>query len=69
MNKKYREMTRVVMLKTFLQITSSLSILKKYLKSQIGHAEKPLWDQMWPAQGFSTWPICAFFISKMSEMT
>ena len=52
--------------------TSSLSILKKHLKSQIGHAEKPLWDQMWPAiaaKGFSAWPVCAFFISEMSEMT
>ena len=57
MNKKCREMTRVVMLKTPLHITSSLSILKKHLKSQIGHAEKPLWDQMWPAKGFSAWPL------------
>ena len=65
MNKKCREMTRVVMLKTFLQITSSLSILKKHLKSQIGHAEKPLWDQMCPAKGFSMTNLCLFYFRNV----
>ena len=70
---------RVVMLKNPLQVTCDLqrvfqqdhffflSILKKLVKSQSGHAEKPFAVHMWPAKGFPEWPLChltSFLIFK-----
>ena len=32
--------------------------VENLVKSQSGHAEKPFADHMWPAKGFSAWPLC-----------
>ena len=62
---------RVVMLKNPLQITCDMQkkflILKKLVKSQSGHTEKPFAGHMWSAKGFSAWPLCdltSFLICK-----